>query len=177
MSAGHAAAHPRLAAAARPRLLLRLYQHRVSYLLLLPALAAVTIFAYRTYPWWSRIANASAGPQAARFFPSSIQRSYPLDINDTLVYNAGKVLTGFSHHRPLRGNVSYGVGEVVGKTSDYYWGDFRTGLNQDLTSLLNAETRQEYDAAWEDVFSRFKRTTRYDEAQQIMTEYFQSYLE
>lgn len=126
---------------------------------------------------WSRIANASAGPQAARFFPSSIQRSYPLDINDTLVYNAGKVLTGFSHHRPLRGNVSYGVGEVVGKTSDYYWGDFRTGLNQDLTSLLNAETRQEYDAAWEDVFSRFKRTTRYDEAQQIMTEYFQSYLE
>lgn len=43
--------------------------------------------------------------------------------------------------------------------------------------MLNAETRQEYDAAWEDVFSRFKRTTRYDEAQQIMTEYFQSYLE
>ena len=40
-----------MAAAARPRLLLRLYQHRVSYLLLLPALAAVTIFAYRTYPW------------------------------------------------------------------------------------------------------------------------------
>ena len=51
MSAGHAAAHPRVAAEARPRLLLRLYQHRVSYLLLLPALAAVTIFAYRTYPW------------------------------------------------------------------------------------------------------------------------------
>jgi len=125
---------------------------------------------------WSRIANASAGPQLAKTFPSSIQRSYPLDINDTLIYNVGKVLTGFAHHRPLRGNVSYGVGEIVGKTSDYYWGDFRTGLNQDLVSLISAETRDEYDAAWEDVITRFKRTTRYDEAKQIMTEYFQGYL-
>jgi len=32
-------------------LLQRLYQYRVSYLLLLPAVAAVAIFAYRTYPW------------------------------------------------------------------------------------------------------------------------------
>ena len=126
---------------------------------------------------WSRIANASAGPGPAKNFPSSIQRSYPLDINDTLVYNVGKVLTGFTYHRPLRGNVSYGVGEIVGKTSDYYWGDFRTGLNQDLVSLISAETREQYDAAWEDVFTRFKRTTRYDEAKQIMTEYFQGYLE
>ena len=37
--------------AARNRLLLRLYQYRVNYLLLLPAVAAVAIFAYRTYPW------------------------------------------------------------------------------------------------------------------------------
>lgn len=126
---------------------------------------------------WSRIGNASAGPGPAKNFPSSIQRSYPLEINDTLVYNVGKVLTGFTHHRPLRGNVSYGVGEIVGKTSDYYWGDFRTGLNQDLVSLISADNREEYDAAWEDVFARFKRTTQYDEAKQIMTEYFQGYLE
>ena len=69
------------------------------------------------------------------------------------------------------------MGEVVGKTSDFYWGDFRTGLNQDLVSLISAETREEYDTVWEDVFARFKRTTRYDEAKQIMTEYFQGYVE
>ena len=127
---------------------------------------------------WSLIGNASGGPGPAKYFPSSIQRSYPLlDITETMVYNASKVLTGSSHGSPLRGNVSYGVGEVVGKTSGWYWSDFCTGLNQNFVSLINAETRAEYDALWEDVFARFKRTTRYDEAMQVMTEYYQGCLE
>ncbi len=44
-------------------------------------------------------------------------------ITEVVLHNRSLVQ---GHHRPLRGNVSYGVGEIVGKTSDYYWGDFRT---------------------------------------------------
>lgn len=51
MSSAQLATQSRALPASGRRLLQRLYQYRVNYLLLLPAVAAVAIFAYRTYPW------------------------------------------------------------------------------------------------------------------------------
>lgn len=51
MSSAQLATQTRALPATGRRLLQRLYQYRVNYLLLLPAVAAVAIFAYRTYPW------------------------------------------------------------------------------------------------------------------------------
>ena len=51
MSSGRVASRPRALAAPRSQLWQRVYQYRVSYLLLLPAVAVVAVFAYRTYPW------------------------------------------------------------------------------------------------------------------------------
>ena len=51
VSSGQAASRTRALAAPRSRLWQRLYQYRVNYLLLLPAVAVVAVFAYRTYPW------------------------------------------------------------------------------------------------------------------------------
>ena len=51
MSSAQLATQSRALPASGRRLLQRLYQYRVNYLLLLPAVAVVAVFAYRTYPW------------------------------------------------------------------------------------------------------------------------------
>lgn len=67
--------------------------------------------------------------------------------------------------------VGYGVGELVGKTSTFYWVEFG---EQYLPKLLKAKTGPEYDAAWDAMYKNFESKTEYKKAVEIMDEWFKS---
>jgi ABC-type glycerol-3-phosphate transport system substrate-binding protein len=118
---------------------------------------------------WSKIANCSGGPSNGGI--RGTDRSYPPDTIDVfrrMAYWAAKEHTLYDSPS-TKG--SYGVGELVGKTSTFYWSEFTSKY---LPGLLTAESDAEFDKEWDNMYKDFLRITEYEKAVEIMTEWFRS---
>jgi len=94
------------------------------------------------------------------------RRSFPPKL-DSLVMNRAAVSLG-GYDRSSR--YAYGDGsDTVSKAARYYWSKF-TGM--DVDTLLEAESDEAFDAAWDDAYSRFAEETEYPKARQMMADWF-----
>lgn len=114
---------------------------------------------------WSRIGNVSPVPGLYYEYRNQPEKSLPPQVSAlakatqyTLVKQVGKDASS-----------SYGNGDLVAKTSKFFWGEFRKNY---LAKLVLAETQADFDAAWDETMADFKRITKYDDAVVHMTDWF-----
>ena len=68
---------------------------------------------------------------------------------------------------------SYGDNsQLLSDLSSWYWSEF---VAKDVAKLLKTKTDAEFSAAWEQIMKAFKETTKYDEAQKAMVEWFKAH--
>jgi len=94
------------------------------------------------------------------------RRSFPPKLDSMLMNRAAVSLGGYDRS----GRYAYGDGsEVVAKASSYYWSAF-TG--EEVDKLLEAESDEEFDEAWEAAYARFVEETEYGTAKLRMASWF-----
>ncbi len=97
------------------------------------------------------------------------QRGYPpnIDIDEIMKNMLG--INGIN----LDMTASYGDNsQLLSDLSSWYWSEF---VAKDVAKLLKTKTDAEFSTAWEQIMKAFKETTKYDEAQKAMVEWFKAH--
>lgn len=114
--------------------------------------------------WWSTIAYLSAAPRDGLGYEPA--RAMP---PDPTVWRVRRLYDSIA--MALEPGFASAQGEASKAAADYWHTPFKY---QDIANLLNAETKAEFDEAYEMAMERNETVGRYSEAVEEMTEYFKT---
>ena len=96
------------------------------------------------------------------------RRSFPPKLDSMVMNRAAVSLGGYDRS----GKYAYGDGsELVSEVTSYYWSKF---VGEGVYSILDAKTDDEFEAIWDELYDKFVKESKYDEAKQAMTRWFKA---
>lgn len=121
---------------------------------------------YSTYfPYLSKVGACSVHTTYNPYDPRRTQDSVQLNM-----LNLNKLLTSLGGY-DMTGRYSYGDGSnEVAAVSSWYWSKFTGEL---CAPILTAQTQEEFDQAWDEMYEEFLWDTEYETAVELMTEWFE----
>ena len=117
------------------------------------------------FPYLSKVGACSVSVNYNPYDPRRTQETTQLNM-----LNLNKLLTSLGGY-DMAGRAAYGDGsDAVAAISSWYWSKFTGNL---VAPILTAQNDEEFDAAWDEMYEEFVEDTDYEDAVELMKEWFE----
>lgn len=117
------------------------------------------------FPYLSKVGACSVSVNYNPYDPRRTQETTQLNM-----LNLNKLLTSLGGY-DMSGRAAYGDGsDAVAAISSWYWSKFTGNL---VAPILTAQNDEEFDAAWDEMYEEFVEDTDYEDAVELMKEWFE----